>query len=149
MFRSGAWTDDDEVCVVHADRDQRFRPLSEPMANIRFTLRRMRRTGRITSAAESVLIAAMKARHFSERTRATLVESGVALFGDRAVRFVTEFAEHYYDVKRQDAALLVSVLLDPKPPRPSAPPPCFPRTIHWVSQFEIAAEEIPPLPERL
>jgi hypothetical protein len=132
--------------VVHADRARGFRPASESMANIRFTLRTMRRGRLLTREDERALVAAMKARHFSERSRATLAASAQAVLGGRAERAMADFHSRYVDVKRLDARLLCARLLDPGPPRRNFRRPPFPKTTHWIAQFEDALQDVPPLP---
>jgi hypothetical protein len=108
LYRSGRWTDDDEVAVTHATEYLAFRPLSEVMSNIRFTLRRLRRLGVIERRVEAALVAGMKARHFSERTREELRRQIGDLAGAAAAnRIAQRFAHEYVDVKDDARALLI------------------------------------------
>jgi hypothetical protein len=55
-FSAGVLQDDDEVAVLHAPAEQGFRPITEPMVNIRATLARAREDRILTPAeCEDVL----------------------------------------------------------------------------------------------
>jgi hypothetical protein len=84
LFRMGLWTDDDEVAVLHATAELGYCPLSDTMANIRFTLRRLRRIGSAPREVETELLSRMKARHFSKRTREELGFEAAAHLGQKA-----------------------------------------------------------------
>ena len=146
LFRSGRWTDDDEVAVIHADEELAFCPVSDAMANIRFTLRKMRRTGQIDARLAARIAGAMKARHFSLRTRDELAREAMELLGARAApRFMAAFECEYVDVKRQDALALLAYLDRCAPSRPRQRTWAFPDTGHWHWQFGNELADIPPL----
>jgi hypothetical protein len=146
LFRSGLWSDDDEVAVIHAGEELDYCPLSETMANVRFTLRRLRRSGCVDRLVETELVRRMKARHFSQRTRETLREEARRLVGgDAATRFIGEFESRYVDAKRLDAKALIAYLTRPcnvdRPRKTHA----FQPTWHWREQFEMALADVPQL----
>jgi len=144
LFRSGLWTDDDEVAVLHAGEELGHCPLSETMANARFTLRRLRRAGSVDRETESELVRRMKARHFSARTREVLREDARLLLGDRAgTQLAARFECEYVDVKRADAQALLAYLRRPK--SAAAPMRDFPATAHWREQFQKRLADVPPL----
>ena len=146
LFRSGSWTDDDEVAVVHATEELDFQPLSDAMANIRFTLRRLRQQGLTTRVVEQDLIGRMKAKHFSERTRDELRRQSTELLGrSTARRFMAAFEREYIDVKRHDARLLIEYLIHRTSIRPLRARPVFLATAHWREQFEQHIADVPPL----
>ena len=146
LFRSGLWTDDDEVAVMHAPRYFAFRPMSEAMCNIRFTLRRLRRLGLLEQPLEMALIAGIKAKHFSERTLGELSRVAAAAAGEgAAVRIAQHIALEYVDVKAQDAQALLNYLKQPTAPTRFTPSEPFPATVHWRKQFEHDLAEVPPL----
>jgi hypothetical protein len=146
LFRSGSWTDDDEVAVVHATEELGFQPLSDAMANVRFTLRRLRQYGVTDRAVERDLIGRMKARHFSERTREELCRQSAQVLGrSAALRFMAAFEREYIDVKRRDARALVQYLIDQPSARMPRARPVFLATAHWREQFEDQIEDVPPL----
>jgi hypothetical protein len=146
LFRSGLWSDDDEVAIIHASEELDYFPLSETMANVRFTLRRLRRSGYIDRLVATELVRSMKARHFSQRTRDALREDATLFVGrDAAARFTDEFERRYVDVKRLDAQMLLAYLSQPngtaQPPQARA----FPATGHWREQFKTSLADVPPL----
>jgi len=148
MYRRGAWTDDDEVAIIHAEADYGYLKLSEPMANIRFTLRRMRRLGLLDERTERTLLVRMKALHFSQRDRHTLAAAAMDVAGRASTALLRGFACHYVEAKERDARALLAYLA--RPPRPPTRPRwTFPRTSVWVRQFEERLAEVPHLPEPL
>ena len=148
MYRRGAWTDDDEVAIIHADAEYGYLPLSEPMANIRFTLRRMRRLGLLVERNERALLARMKELHFSQRNRDTLAAAAMELAGRTSPALLRGFANHYVAAKERDARALLADLARP-PRRATRPRWTFPRTSVWVRQFEERLVDVPHLPEPL
>jgi hypothetical protein len=148
LYRRGAWTDDDEVAIIHAEADYGYLQLSEPMANIRFTLRRMRRLGLLDEGTERALIARMKALHLSLRDRHALAAAAMDVAGRASPAVLRGFARHYVEAKERDArALLAYLARAPRPP--TRPRWTFPRTSVWVRQFEERLAEVPHLPEPL
>jgi hypothetical protein len=146
LFRSGLWTDDDEVAVIHAGEELDYCPLSETMANVRFTLRRLRRSGVVDRAVEADLVRRMKARHFSQRTRESLrEETSLLLDRSAAARLAAGFEREYVDAKRCDAQALLAYLSRPRKSGQPALFGAFPATGHWRRQFETALADVPPL----
>lgn len=146
LFRSGLWTDDDEVAVIHAGEELDYCPLSETMANVRFTLRRLRRSGALDREVEAELVRRMKARHFSQRTREALSEEASLLVGrSAAARLLDQFERGYVDAKRCDARALLAYVNRPGRPTESERAPDFPETGHWRRQFGVALADVPPL----
>ncbi len=146
LFRSGHWTDDDEVAVTHATEYLAFKPLSEAMCNFRFTLRRLRRIGVIDSSLEMEIIARLKARHFSGRTREELSRIIAAVAGHaESARIEQCFATEYVDAKADDARALLTYFADTAAPTPVAPPWRFPATALWRNQFVHDIGDVPPL----
>ena len=148
MYRRGAWTDDDEVAILHADADYGYLPLSEAMANIRFTLRRMRRLGLLVERNERALLARMKELHFSQRNRDTLAAAAMEVAGRASPALLRGFACQYIAAKERDARALLADLAGP-PRRATRPRWTFPRTSVWVRQFEERLADVPHLPEPL
>ena len=131
---------------MHATDYLGFRPVSEAMSNLRFTLRRLRRLGLIERPLEAQLVAGLKAKHFSGRTREQLSRLAAAAVGaSEASRILRDFAREYVDVKAQDAQALLAYLARPPAPRRRTPPWRFPATAHWRRQFVDDLAQIPPL----
>lgn len=143
LFRAGFWTDDDELAVIHATEEFGYRPLSEAMANIRFTLRKLRQSNQVSHAVERELISVMKSRHFAERTIDELARQAEALIGKPAgQRLVEDFARAYVDVKKRDARALIATLMR-TPPARRQQKWRFPRTAYWTAQFETNIADVP------
>ncbi len=66
-FRSGEYTDDDEVAIAHAAADQGYRPLSEAMVNIRDWCARAAEGGILSADEAAMLIRIAKSIHFTQR----------------------------------------------------------------------------------
>jgi hypothetical protein len=145
LFRCGAWTDDDEVAVCHGPAELGFCPTSEVMANIRFTLRRLRHAGLLSRALEIELARRMKGLHFSRRTQEELRQQAVRLIGVRpAADLLEAFEGHYVDIKGQDAQALIAYLTRAATAR-KPPTWTFPATVHWAQQFDENLDDVPPL----
>ena len=102
MYKSGELIADDEVALV-------FDPvsglsLSEPLINIRFTLKRALEEGIIDPAAHEVLLAAARFLFYPKRTyRAIVTGAGDAVDTKTRDRFLTWVESHACDQKREDA----------------------------------------------
>ncbi|MEO8302976.1 MAG: TfuA-like protein [Betaproteobacteria bacterium] len=146
LYRRGLWTDDDEVAVIHAPENLAFAPLSLSLANIRFTLRRLRRLGMLDASLEEALVRRMKDLHFSRRNAEELERHASDIAGEaNPVRFAHCFSREYVDVKMADArALLASLARGGSRPR-AQPVWRFPATGHWRKQFELEIADVPPL----
>jgi hypothetical protein len=146
LFRMGLWTDDDEVAVLHATAELGYCPLSDTMANIRFTLRRLRRRGFAPREVETELLSRMKTRHFSKRTREELGFEATSLLGRQdAQNLMDDFEREYVDVKKDDAQTLVAYLNRMPADKQREIRHDFLATGHWRGQFEKALKDVPPL----
>ncbi len=102
MYKSGELVSDDEVALV-------FDPetglaLSEPLVNIRFTLREAEREGTITSPEHAILLSAAQSIFYPQRTYGRVVSAaGESLSPETKERFLIWVREHAVDQKRQDA----------------------------------------------
>jgi hypothetical protein len=146
LFRMGLWTDDDEVAVLHATAELDYCPLSDTMANIRFTLRRLRRMGCIMPEVEADLLRRLKDKHFSRRTREELGFEAATLIGRQdAQSLMDDFGRESVDVKVDDAHALLAYLSRPLIADQRQGPWTFLATGHWRGQFEKALKDVPPL----
>lgn len=102
MFKSGELVSDDEVALV-------FDPetglaLSEPLVNIRFTLKEAEREGALTPPGHASLLAAAQSVFYPQRTYAKIVTAaGEAVSLEARERFFSWLREHAVDQKRKDA----------------------------------------------
>jgi hypothetical protein len=149
LYRRASIADDDEVCVTHAIAEMDFMPLSEPMISIRYTLRDLRRRGVVSRDEETKIAAELKAAHFSERTLERIGGAIERYVPDsRAAGVADAYRAARRDAKGEDGARLLNWLA--RPATPSSPPQWeFPRTIHWVHQFEDRLADVPKLDDRI
>jgi hypothetical protein len=149
LYRRASIADDDEVCVTHAIAEMDFMPLSEPMISIRYTLRDLRRRAHIARDEETKIAAELKAAHFSERTMERIRAVIARHVPDGRVTAVAEaYTAARRDAKGEDAKRLLDWLC--RPAMPASPPQWeFPRTIHWVHQFEDRLADVPKLDDRI
>jgi hypothetical protein len=102
MYKSGELVSDDEVALV-------FDPetgcsLSEPLVNIRFTLREAERLGIIAPRDHKTLLAAAQSVFYPQRTYGRIVSSaGMAIDQETRERFLAWVKLHAVDQKRNDA----------------------------------------------
>ncbi|MEO1056848.1 MAG: TfuA-like protein [Actinomycetota bacterium] len=116
-YQSGTVDRDDEVAIVHSDADSGYRPLSEPMVNIRATIDDARTGGVIDSRDGDRLVEAGLALPYADRTIRTVVRQAIAdgLDPHNAERFERFATDAPRDVKRDDAIALLDTIaqLDP------------------------------------
>jgi hypothetical protein len=111
LFRHGVLTDSDEVFLLHAPAALRYRPLTLPLVNIRYTLRAMRRGGELTAGEARALAAYMRDVPWFDRDTRSVVAAVFAICGStRRRRVMKAFEIAYRDVKREDAVSLLSML---------------------------------------
>jgi len=102
MYRSGELISDDEVALVF-DPETGL-PLSEPLVNIRFTLREAERQGIVTPQDHATLLSAACSVFYPQRTYHRIVSAaGAALPPGTRERFLAWVQDHSVDQKRQDA----------------------------------------------
>jgi hypothetical protein len=113
-FASGTLTDDDEVALAHAPEEMGYAKLSEPMVNIRATLRAAQLHGLIAGSEHDVAVAAAKALYFPERNAARMeIAWREAGMGEMAASGLASFfRSNYVDVKREDAVLLLRAMAE-------------------------------------
>jgi TfuA protein len=102
MYKSGELVSDDEVALVF-DPETGL-PLSEPLVNIRFTLREAERQGVITPQDHAALLTAAQAVFYPKRTYGRIVSAaGADVIPQTRERFLAWVKLHAVDQKRQDA----------------------------------------------
>ena len=114
MYASGELIDDDEVALIHGTEDTGYRPLSEPMVNVRATFHRATNEGIIDSHVGEQLIAIAKSIYFPERTFPAIFRKAttVGISPELVQKLVNFVKDNYVDLKRQDAILLLETLRD-------------------------------------
>lgn len=102
MYTSGELVSDDEVALVF-DPETGF-SLSEPLINIRFTLREAERQNVIAPEDHAALLAAARSVFYPQRTYGRIVSAaGAALDRETQERFLAFVRLHAVDRKREDA----------------------------------------------
>jgi hypothetical protein len=102
MYKSGELISDDEVALVF-DPETGF-SLSEPLVNIRFTLKRAEAEGIITGQEHAILLAAARSVFYPQRTYPKIVSAaGDSLAMEKRDRFLVWVKDHAVDRKRLDA----------------------------------------------
>jgi hypothetical protein len=111
LFRRGSLADSDEVYVLHAPAALRYRCLTLPLVNIRYTLRAMRLASSLTAAEEQILVTYMQQVPWFDRDRHSLSAVVYASFGSvRSAGIMQAFESMYRDIKKEDALSLISRL---------------------------------------
>lgn len=111
LFRRGSLTDSDEVHVLHAPAALRYRCLTLPLVNIRYTLRAVRLAGHLSGAEEEALLRYVQAVPWFDRDRHSLSGAVYATCGgERCSRIMQTFDIMYRDIKYEDAMSVVSRL---------------------------------------
>lgn len=66
-FAAGDLEDDDEVAVIHAPEEYRYRPMSEAMVDVRATMAAAEAAGVISSSSQRILVHEAKSLFYRER----------------------------------------------------------------------------------
>lgn len=124
LYASGELEDDDEVALVHGSAETGYLKLSEPLVNVRATLNLARDRGllstaqwkHITAIAKSIYFPELNFRHLFARAASDGLPAEV-------LRDLGDFvSNHYQDVKKQDAILLLQTIRDLPDPLPPLRP---------------------------
>jgi TfuA protein len=111
LFRWGGVAENDELYVLHAPEALRYRCLTLPLVNIRYTLRAMRLAGHVVRAEEQALTAYMRDVPWFDRDRHSVAAAVYAACGSsRCTGIMKSFDLLYRDIKYEDAMSLISRL---------------------------------------
>lgn len=77
-YKSGVIRDDDEVALLHADHENAFRPLSEPLVNVRHALARATESGLLSPEEARAMFIEARDRHFGDRSFVALLSGRTA-----------------------------------------------------------------------
>jgi hypothetical protein len=111
-FRSGRWTDDDEVAVTHGPAEDGYRQASVALADMRATFAEAGAAGVISPAEESALLAAAKRLYYPDRNYPAVlaeVEGELSREG-RAGELRAWLVSGRVHAKRDDALSLLRVV---------------------------------------
>lgn len=144
-YASGELIDDDEVALVHGSAEVGYKPLSEPMVNVRATFKLARERGVLSRELYCQLIKLAKSIYFPDRTFAAIFhQAESAGISTESLASLKAFVgKNYVDLKRQDTILLLETLHDrftidsDNPPTNSASNPA-----NGESSFEVARTHV-------
>jgi hypothetical protein len=141
-YRTGVLDADDEVTLLHGPSENHYPAFSEPLVNIRATLRQACERGLIDEATGQLLIAGLAALPYPARSYSRLLEialdNGMSA-AQRATleRFCRDFS---VDQKRADAVELLDVLRVAE--GPTKPPSVQPSMTIFLHAWELAAKRV-------
>lgn len=129
-YRDGVIAGDDEVALLHADEVLGYRPVSEPLVNIRFNLQRAVAQGLLEANEATALVAFARDRYFAERSFPLLLQAPVvaAMTPERRDALAALLLHGAQDLKRQDALAALAFCAERDAvPVPGARGPALPR----------------------
>ena len=106
MFRGGSIERDDEVALLFDP--ETYRPLTEPLINVRYAVDRLVRSGTIARDRGASIVEACAKLHYTQRTYPEILRSSARASdrdGEDLVRLLRTF-----DLKRDDAQFLLETL---------------------------------------
>jgi len=120
LYASGELTDDDEVALAHGSEETGYQKVSEPMVNVRATLRLALDEGILDESLFQKIVAIAKATYFPERTFPFIFHKAAAdgVPDEVLARLKSFVAENYRDIKRSDAIALLETIRDLPEPLP-------------------------------
>jgi hypothetical protein len=117
QYASGELIDDDEVAVAHEGPDSDWRPRTEPLVNLRATMRRAVAEGRLRDEAVQRVLDVAKGIWFAVRTRPALLRAlhAADVPPGEVQALNASLEEAYVDQKRLDAESLLHALRARRP----------------------------------
>jgi hypothetical protein len=127
LYRSGRLEGDDEVALVHGPEELDWKPMTEPLVDVRATLAAAVRRGVLSPSAAASCLEAAISLHFSERSWSAILGLRQGPEGRELARWLRDGAVR---LKQRDAlrclAVAGSALGSPVPLRPlHTPRTCF------------------------
>ena len=112
MYASGELTDDDEVALVHENIDGDWKGHSEPMVNLRATIKAACNDHLLSARCSDILLDIAKSLWFPERTIDNILKCAEqrGLSGEELTSIRDVLVNHYLDVKRLDAIELLATM---------------------------------------
>lgn len=107
-YHTGYIDADDEVAMIHTDED--WRPLSEPMVNIRIALLEALQEGIVTPEEKRFLLRSAKSCYFPERSYPRLLQIAANKMSDQTIQALQKKFQQARNIKREDALLLLSTI---------------------------------------
>lgn len=119
-YRDGEIDADDEVALRHASGEHGYKPLSEPLVNVRKTLYTAHDLGIIHEDTLTALLNLGKRTHYSQRSyRNMLDDARVAGLPEQELSALQAYVQdHRIDLKKRDAVELLKYLASEPRPQP-------------------------------
>lgn len=132
-YRDGTYEDDDEVALVHGPAEAGYVALSEPMVNVRQTLRRAKENGILSGASHDAFLAMAKEVHYKGRTWDAMLAgcADAGMTGAESAALKGWIGSNAVDQKCLDAELLCEAMLAPAMAEPFQPSFQFEVTEFW------------------
>ncbi|MEM7069056.1 MAG: TfuA-like protein [Pseudomonadota bacterium] len=132
-YRDGVFEDDDEVALQHGPEELGFASLSEPLVNIRATLRQAVKGRKIEQGLAAELVDLAKSRFYPERTWERLLEDVMDLGGSDLVveRLEQWLVDGRVDQKHADALEMLEIIKRPVVVEQSLLEEEFQHTVMW------------------
>jgi hypothetical protein len=132
-YRAGELTGDDEVALGHADGEHGYRAFSEPLVNIRATVRAATRQRILAPESTDVVVRTARSLFYPDRTWEAVLDAA-PLPPDQRVALDQWLPEGRVDQKRADALAMLERMRDDLGCRDdlaSAAPDVFVPTVLW------------------
>lgn len=131
IYRSGELTDDDEVALIHGQKENEYLNLSLPMVNIRITLQEAEKKGLISCETCQKWTHAAKRLYYPYRTPDEIALSA-NLSPEEKELLHQILTIHYVDQKKEDAVALLSYIAEGK----GTNPPFIKELMHSTTLFQ-------------
>ena len=113
-YKSGELNDDDEVAIAHGGAKAGYKPLSDAMVNIRFTLHSAADNGFLARELALDIINTAKSLYYPNRVLMNILSLPQYRDIPEAVELKNNLASWYIDQKREDAIKLIKLLATSK-----------------------------------
>jgi hypothetical protein len=136
-YRDGILEDDDAVAVLHGPVELGYRPLTEALVNMHYTLVQAAEAGIVSTATQEAMIRIGKALHYKERSYKKLLACAMEqrLPAIELTRLSDWLTYGRIDQKRDDALALLVELQASHDPEPNEAHYYFEHTAAW-EQFK-------------
>lgn len=142
-YRSGRIVADDEVAVLHAPDALGWRPLTEPLVNVRANILGAIRAHAVAPASARIILEIATQLNFRDREWRSILERAVASLGPDPIELLARWlSRHRIDWKARDAARAVRFALHGHAPEIepiSTPRTCFLRDLSEHAQVGLSA----------
>lgn len=104
-YRNGTLNSDDEVALSFDSEE--FIPISEPLVNIRETIKKATNENIISQEESEIIFKSAKSLYFPERRWGKIIENSEKIVGRDLSNFSSFVRGHRVDLKKEDAILLL------------------------------------------